>query len=62
MKYTTCEICGHEQYCFLQFCAEDQKDNFLIKNAVCTDCLKTVYKTMINEHQINENPFIKQYG
>lgn len=47
MTYTTCEVCGREQYCFLQFRTDINGDDpSIIKRAVCPHCLKIVYQTM----------------
>jgi|GEM_PF-1841019 len=53
MSYTTCEVCGVEQYCFLQFRTDIKADDSsMIKRAACPECLKIVYKTIMNRKQI----------
>jgi len=58
MTYTTCEVCGIEQYCFLQFRTDiKDKDSSIIKRAVCTHCLTIVYKTMMADKQVKTIPY-----
>ena len=46
MTYTRCEVCGIEQYCFLQFRTDIKEDDpSIIKRAACPHCLKVVYNT-----------------
>jgi len=53
MTYTTCEVCGIEQYCFLQFRTDIKEDDpSIIKRAACPQCLKAVYNMMKTGQQI----------
>ena len=58
MTYTTCEICGTDQYCFMQFRTDIQQDDTtLIKKAACTHCLTVVYKTMMTHKPVQTIPY-----
>jgi len=57
MTYTTCEVCGVEQYCFLQFRTDIQEDENIIKRAVCTPCLTVVYHAMMTGKRIKTIPY-----
>lgn len=53
MTYTACEVCGVEQYCFLQFRTDiKENESDIIKRAVCTQCLKVIYETMMTGKRI----------
>jgi hypothetical protein len=57
MTYTTCEVCGTEQYCFLQFRTDVQEDESSIKKAACPQCLSAVYKSIMNDKQVKALPY-----
>lgn len=59
MIYTTCEVCGNEEYCFLQFRPEVQDDEniIIIKRAACPHCLALVYDTNKNSKQIKVSSY-----
>jgi len=52
MTYTTCEVCGTAQYCFLQFRPTVRENKDVIKRAACAHCLALVYHTIQNRKQI----------
>ena len=53
MTYITCEVCGIEQYCFLQFRTDIKEDDSgIIKKAACTHCLKVIYNKMMTDKSI----------